>query len=173
MTLPEILAQALGSTDGNTGGPPLGGGLGIDEPIVTITTSNASGSPHMSSLPSGMQLESIPLGLAGPLMGSPLRQDSALEGVHNINEEISHEIARAENEPSSSEPLENRGKGKSAEDVAKLAEIYESFELDPIWDKLSKVLTRLEGDPSAAQILLPSIEVSKWTCERNSRRFSY
>ena len=56
---------------------------------------------------------------------------------------------------------------------AKLAEIYESFELDPIWDKLSKVLTRLEGDPSAAQILLPSIEVSKWTCERDSRRFSY
>lgn len=49
-------------------------------------------------------------------------------------------------------------KKKREEDEAKLAKIYEGFEFDPLWSKLSAVLSRMKNDPGAAQILLPLIE---------------
>ena len=49
-------------------------------------------------------------------------------------------------------------KKKKEEDEAKLAKMYESFEFDPLWSKLSDVLARMRNDPGAAQILLPLIE---------------
>ncbi|GAK65645.1 uncharacterized protein PAN0_009c3863 [Moesziomyces antarcticus] len=49
-------------------------------------------------------------------------------------------------------------KKKREEDEAKLAKIYESFEFDTLWSKLSSVLSRMKNDPGAAQILLPLIE---------------
>ncbi len=49
-------------------------------------------------------------------------------------------------------------KKKREEDEAKLAKIYENFEFDTLWSKLSAVLSRMKNDPGAAQILLPLIE---------------
>ncbi|SPO41451.1 related to ubiquitin-protein ligase 1 [Pseudozyma flocculosa] len=49
-------------------------------------------------------------------------------------------------------------KKRKEEDEAKLAQIYEKFEFDPLWARLSEALSRLKGDPNAAQILLPLIE---------------
>lgn len=59
--------------------------------------------------------------------------------------------------PSDQTHLEKQKK-KREEDEAKLAKIYESFEFDPLWSKLSDVLSRMKNDPGAAQILLPLIE---------------
>ena len=50
-------------------------------------------------------------------------------------------------------------KKQAEENEKKLAMIYESFNFEPLWAKLSEALTRLEDDPSAAQVLLPLIEV--------------
>lgn len=47
---------------------------------------------------------------------------------------------------------------KDAANEAELAHIYEQFYFEPLWAKLSEALTRLEDDPSAAQVLLPLIE---------------
>lgn len=60
-----------------------------------------------------------------------------------------------------SDAKSGKHKRVSSEDEKKLADIYESFDFDSIWAKLSQVLTRLRGDPNAAQILLPLIEVSR------------
>ncbi|SPO27765.1 related to ubiquitin-protein ligase 1 [Ustilago trichophora] len=49
-------------------------------------------------------------------------------------------------------------KKKREEDEAKLGAIYESFKFDPLWAKLSDVLSRMKNDPGAAQIMLPLIE---------------
>ncbi|CDW98756.1 hypothetical protein, partial [Sporisorium scitamineum] len=49
-------------------------------------------------------------------------------------------------------------KKKREQDEAELAKIYESFEFDTLWSKLSDVLSRMKNDPGAAQILLPLIE---------------
>ncbi|SJX63680.1 related to ubiquitin-protein ligase 1 [Sporisorium reilianum f. sp. reilianum] len=49
-------------------------------------------------------------------------------------------------------------KKKRQQDEAELAKIYESFEFDTLWSKLSDVLSRMKNDPGAAQILLPLIE---------------
>ncbi|EST09465.1 hypothetical protein PSEUBRA_000676 [Kalmanozyma brasiliensis GHG001] len=59
--------------------------------------------------------------------------------------------------PSDQTHLEKQKKRRE-EDEAKLAKIYESFEFDPLWSKLSDVLSRMKNDPGAAQILLPLIE---------------
>lgn len=49
-------------------------------------------------------------------------------------------------------------KKKREQDQAKLGAIYESFKFDPLWAKLSDVLSRMKNDPGAAQIMLPLIE---------------
>ncbi|SAM83270.1 related to ubiquitin-protein ligase 1 [Ustilago bromivora] len=49
-------------------------------------------------------------------------------------------------------------KKKREQDEAKLANIYEAFQFDTLWSKLSDVLSRMKNDPGAAQILLPLIE---------------
>ncbi|KAJ1022812.1 hypothetical protein NDA18_005145 [Ustilago nuda] len=49
-------------------------------------------------------------------------------------------------------------KKKREQDEAKLANIYEAFQFDILWSKLSNVLSRMKNDPGAAQILLPLIE---------------
>lgn len=47
---------------------------------------------------------------------------------------------------------------KDAANEAELAHIYEQFHFEPLWTKLSEALSRLDDDPSAAQVLLPLIE---------------
>lgn len=56
---------------------------------------------------------------------------------------------------------QDAAKALAEENEKKLAKIYEGFQFQPLWDKLSEALTRLEDDPSAAQVLLPLIEVSQ------------
>ncbi|WFD41443.1 HECT-type E3 ubiquitin transferase [Malassezia psittaci] len=41
---------------------------------------------------------------------------------------------------------------------ARLAKVYEAFQLDALWAKLGEALSRLRADPSSAQVLLPTIE---------------
>ncbi|KIS68346.1 uncharacterized protein UMAG_03442 [Mycosarcoma maydis] len=60
-------------------------------------------------------------------------------------------------------PVSRRPKSESRkkdfdQSEAALAKIYESFEFDVLWSKLSEVLSRMKNDPGAAQILLPLIE---------------
>ena len=69
---------------------------------------------------------------------------------------MQEEVRKAEG---SSTPESAKSK-KKKEDEEKLAQIYESFQFDGLWDKLSEALSRMEDDSSAAMILLPLIEVS-------------
>lgn len=41
---------------------------------------------------------------------------------------------------------------------AKLAQVYENFDFEVLWLKLSEALSRLDYDPGTAQVLLPTIE---------------
>lgn len=58
--------------------------------------------------------------------------------------------------------VNDKGKAKETnqDDDQALAKVYESFDFEPLWKRLSDALDRLKGDPGAAQILLPLIEVS-------------
>ena len=47
---------------------------------------------------------------------------------------------------------------KKREMEAKLSRVYESFDLEMLWKRLSEALSRLQSDPASAQVLLPSIE---------------
>lgn len=68
---------------------------------------------------------------------------------------VQREIEKAEREGKADE------KSKANDDEEKeLARVYENFDFDPLWSRLSEALTRMKGDPNAAQILLPLIEVS-------------
>lgn len=73
--------------------------------------------------------------------------------------QISHTGAVASSSRTKNESSPNEAqKKKRKEDEAKLAEMYEKFEFDPLWSKLSQVLSRMKNDPGASQILLPLIE---------------
>jgi hypothetical protein len=104
------------------------------------------------------------LELINSLSSLPAVPRSALETAMNTlarNRASSSTGGRAAEGAKDAEDTKS-GKDKAAvsEDEKKLADIYESFEFESIWTKLSQVLTRLRGDPNAAQILLPLIEVS-------------
>ena len=47
---------------------------------------------------------------------------------------------------------------KKREMEGKLSRVYESFDLEMLWKRLSEALSRLQSDPASAQVLLPSIE---------------
>lgn len=47
---------------------------------------------------------------------------------------------------------------KKREMEAKLSRVYENFDLEMLWKRLSEALSRLQADPASAQVLLPSIE---------------
>ncbi|KAJ1022444.1 hypothetical protein NDA16_003433 [Ustilago loliicola] len=76
-----------------------------------------------------------------------------LRNINRVNASASPS-GRAKADSSNSEAQ----KKKREEDEAKLAKIYETFEFDTLWSKLSDVLSRMKNDPGAAQILLPLIE---------------
>lgn len=152
--------------NGASGNGAGGGGGGGGRPtIVAVSTSGGAGGLNgafPASLSSAMGIEgrsafSGPMTSIHDVPGRPSPQVA-----RNIQRELlrAQNLARTSN--GTADPhADEREKGKSAEDEEHLAQIYESFEFDAIWDKLSKVLTRLEGDPNAAQILLPLIEVRR------------
>ncbi|CEH14240.1 related to ubiquitin-protein ligase 1 [Ceraceosorus bombacis] len=53
---------------------------------------------------------------------------------------------------------DKEAKKPSPEDEEALAKIYEGFDFEELWKKLSEALDRLKGDAGAAQVLLPLIE---------------
>ncbi|CAO1635660.1 unnamed protein product [Parajaminaea phylloscopi] len=65
------------------------------------------------------------------------------------------QAAKSDREPASAESEKAK---KKKQDEERLAQIYEGLSFDGLWDKLSESLTRMEGDSSAAMILLPLIE---------------
>ncbi|PWN49222.1 HECT-domain-containing protein [Violaceomyces palustris] len=108
---------------------------------------------------SGLTLFPIPAHLLSAVLGaSPssslpaLAMDATRSAGSNSNA-----TRRSPPDPGSASETETTT-AKRQEDEAKLAKIYESFEFDPLWSRLSDALLRLRGDPNAAQILLPLIE---------------
>lgn len=61
-----------------------------------------------------------------------------------------------ENGESEEEKQEDTEKKREME--AKLSRVYENFDLQMLWKRLSEALSRLQSDPASAQVLLPSIE---------------
>lgn len=53
---------------------------------------------------------------------------------------------------------EERLKGVDRESEERLATVYESFDFDRLWARLSEALARIQSDPGSAQVLLPLIE---------------
>jgi hypothetical protein len=127
-----------------------------DIPIIAVASgSNENGSEmdgveagSTSGFPASLLL-SVLDGSSNPLAGG---------GVGGSNG-VQRELQRAENDTSG--VLNGKAKETESEEEKKLAEIYENFDFEAIWERLSQVLTRLKRDPNAAQILLPLIEVSK------------
>ena len=112
---------------------------------------SAAMNQHLSGSDSGAAA-GIPAIISGPIMDDMPNPAAAILGLAPGSSESSSR----KTESSSTEAQKNR----KEQDEAKLTQIYEKFHFDPLWDRLSQVLTRLKGDPSAAQILLPLIEVS-------------
>lgn len=56
------------------------------------------------------------------------------------------------------ESTKNVSAEEKREGEEKLARVYESFDFDALWTRLSEALTRLRRDPGSAQVLLPMIE---------------
>ncbi|WFC97362.1 HECT-type E3 ubiquitin transferase [Malassezia yamatoensis] len=67
---------------------------------------------------------------------------------HRQSESMSEDDAEAKTQ-STEEKVANE---------ARLAKVYEAFQLDALWAKLGEALSRLRADPSSAQVLLPTIE---------------
>lgn len=61
-----------------------------------------------------------------------------------------------ENGESEEEKQEDTEKKREME--TKLSRVYENFDLQMLWKRLSEALSRLQSDPASAQVLLPSIE---------------
>ncbi|PWY98189.1 HECT-domain-containing protein [Testicularia cyperi] len=124
--------------------PDLGDMLGGSGQLMfTIDPSNQSS----GGLVSGIVLPNIDSvdGLSAILGGQMAGRGGQDEGSSSW---------RSKSDPSADEAQ----KRKREEDEARLAKLYEQFEFDPLWAKLSEVLTRMKNDPGAAQILLPLIE---------------
>lgn len=160
--------MALGAASGEASGS--GGRIRLQGP-----TNGAGG--HLNDMPL------ISLG-----SGPGLDHTSAMDGLELVNSLSSTAVPMSALETAMNTLARNRGngtagraaqaesdirdaklekdKGAMSEDEKKLAEIYESFDFESIWTKLSQVLTRLRGDPNAAQILLPLIEVSSFEAAR-------
>lgn len=158
----QIIGAALGTSMAGPSGVRMASSSHSHVPIVAISTGPGIGPeddlPHTATMDfeGGLPMLSSGSNLFGSLPPAAMGSDDAAGQLHRV-------IRRAENEPASREVNgkdSKNGKEKNAEDEARLAQIYESFEFEPIWDRLSQVLTRLEGDPNAAQVLLPLIEVS-------------
>ena len=64
----------------------------------------------------------------------------------------SHESAQGD------ESAKNVSAEEKREGEEKLARVYENFDFDALWTRLSEALTRLRRDPGSAQVLLPMIE---------------
>lgn len=163
ISLPQVLSAALGVASDEAsgsgvrrvmhinGGTSEGGSSSSNGfPIVAIASNAGSGQMDGVEIASRLGLPSM--SLSGGLGESRLLDNEAASSSMN------QEVIRAENDTSDSK--NGKQKGIESEDEKKLAEIYENFDFEAIWDKLSQVLTRLRGDPNAAQILLPLIEVS-------------
>jgi hypothetical protein len=154
-TLPEILSAALGAASGEASGSEIRStgarGISSNIPIVAISTGGLEQASGIGGI-EGSSSTDIPTSFFSALGGS-----SNSLGGHEENS-VQQEVRRAENE--TSEATNGKANGVKSEEESKLAEIYEDFDFEPIWERLSQVLTRLRGDPNAAQILLPLIEVS-------------
>lgn len=80
---------------------------------------------------------------------------SSSRGPETTAAAAENEVAKAETQSSDADKEKKR-----KEDEEKLVQIYENLSFGGLWDKLSESLSRMEGDSSAAMILLPLIEVS-------------
>lgn len=165
LDISQILGAAFGGSMAGPSGVRMTSSSHSHGPIVAISAGPSivpeGGLPHGARMnfEGGLPMLSSNSNLFSSL--PPMAMDSDDASV-----QVRREIERAENEPANREMNGKDSKNanqKSAEDEAKLAQIYEGFEFEPIWDRLSQVLTRLEGDPNAAQVLLPLIEVSLTT----------
>ena len=104
------------------------------------------------AIPMASELEAMDLSAAGPAMTfndflDQLRHSHPSEPRSNVAGRQKPDAAQTEAQ-----------KRKREQEEAELAKIYESFEFDTLWSKLSDVLSRMKNDPGAAQILLPLIE---------------
>jgi membrane-bound ClpP family serine protease len=167
LSLPQVLSAALGAASGEASGS------GGARRVIANGASDGSGGPFSG----------VPIIALGGSSSTGLDRSQAMEGIELVNslslppvpisalESAMNTLARnrgtsstagraAGTENDSVDAKSGKQKGVSSEDEKKLADIYESFDFESIWAKLSQVLTRLRGDPNAAQILLPLIEVS-------------
>lgn len=132
------------------------------EPNLTAFETMPESSESLPGIASVIAIDErrIPVGMDG----SVRRTDFPVPQGYEVISDFLHNITRAgassspsgRNKPESSNS--EAQKKKREEDEAKLAKIYETFEFDTLWSKLSDVLSRMKNDPGAAQILLPLIE---------------
>lgn len=143
-SLPEIINAALGASEGSSstsiGGPEL----------ITIAPMNGDADGRA---PPGLLAA---LGLEGNVNTAEGEQAPGISASQIVSSSL-RDSGNANNEAGSSSISLAEQKQRS-EDEEKLAQIYESLDFEPIWQKLSLLLSRLEADPSAAQVLLPLIE---------------
>lgn len=158
-SMEAALSAALGGGEGGGGGPSSAGASGpVFLPFDMPSTFGMTGLVGGSGGGVGI----------GPTDPSRSRQNSTVTAMRNARRRASEMLQNGGNgEPSTSVPANQNPMGNGQkdlkckkEDEEKLAKIYESFKFDPLWRRLSDALTRLKGDPNAAQILLPLIEVS-------------
>ncbi|UZJ54316.1 hypothetical protein CBS101457_003636 [Exobasidium rhododendri] len=145
-SLPEVLSSALGAATGEASGSALP----LSVPAMTDIVDERRTEP--SSAASGAGLDSV---MAFPASLSSALENSSDPSTNHVEGSVQQELIRREDK--ASEIVNGKQKVESEEE-RKLADIYENFDFEPIWDRLSQVLTRLRGDPNAAQILLPLIE---------------
>ena len=162
LDISQIIGAAFATSMAGPSGVRVASSSHSHVPIVAISAGPGVGPeddlPHTAAMDfeGGLPMLSSGSNIFRSLPPSAMDSNDAAGQLHRV-------IQRAENEPANREinaKDSKNGKEKNAEDEARLAQIYESFEFEPIWDRLSQVLTRLEGDPNAAQVLLPLIEVS-------------
>jgi hypothetical protein len=136
-----IVVQIPVSASGS-GADPLAALLGPLQGALGGAAPDAGGAPIMLSLP----------GIAG-LGGAHARASgSGSRGAAAAG------LGSAVPPPALSEKGKERKTGSKEEE--ELARLYEGFEFEQLWRKLSDALDRLRGDSGAAMILLPLIEVS-------------
>ncbi len=157
--LAEAAAHAEASSSGGGGMLPLGA-AGSGMMLFGGGAGGGADAGDDVAMPPGFVpfLGGDLFGGAGPGPGTFVRMANghlaAVGGAHGAHGEGS-----GGSQKQTKEQIE-AAKREAEEKEKNLAKIYQSFDFEPLWAKLSEALTRLEDDPSAAQVLLPLIEVS-------------
>lgn len=155
--LSAVMTAGAGSEAGPSGSSP--GPSSNGHPAVTVVPITSAGDASSGRDSNMMAIDGDDLasllgggnGAADAIMGG---SSGGRDEVASAEPAVQREIERAEREG----VAEEKTKGNDEEEK-ELARVYEAFDFDPLWSRLSEALTRMKGDPNAAQILLPLIEV--------------